>query len=202
MTRYYFKSAKFVKTAVLHKDYPVIRDAGGRIMPEIAVVGRSNVGKSSLLNHLFKNKSLVRVSATPGKTQTINFFATDDGLACVDLPGYGYAKAPIATRKQWAPMVQEYLENRETLVLILVLLDIRREPNDEDKALIEWIQYYEKPMLLVLTKVDKVNRQERTANTHKILRELNLENAHHVHYSVTENEGREHLISSINKCLR
>lgn len=197
MKRNTFKNAKFIKSAVLPKDYPELRDSSGHIMPEIAVVGRSNVGKSSLLNHLFQNKSMVKVSATPGKTQTLNFFTTEDKIAFVDLPGYGYTKAPLSARQEWGPMIQHYLESRKSLILILVLFDIRREPSEEDLTLVKWIRYFNKPMLLVLTKVDKVNQNERTSNTQKILRALNLENEHHTYYSVKDNVGREHLISRL-----
>lgn len=198
MTRLSFKNSKFVKTAIYSKDYPVLRNSGGNILPEIAVVGRSNVGKSSLLNHLFQNK-LVKVSATPGKTQALNFFICDDKLAFVDLPGYGYAKVSIELRKKWAPMIQEYLENRESLELILVLFDIRRLPNEEDQALIDWIHHYGKKMILVLTKVDKVKLNELKSNTEKILRAFKLENEDYIQYSVKSNVGREHLIAMIMK---
>src|SRR5438067_9089455 len=118
--------AWFIKTAVHPKDYPVIRDESGNILPEVAVVGRSNVGKSTLLNHLFHTKNLVKTSATPGKTQALNFFVLNDKIAFADLPGYGYAEVPAAIKKQWGPIMKAYLEKRDTLKLILFLLDIRR----------------------------------------------------------------------------
>lgn len=201
MIRHSFRNAKFVKTAVFPKDYPVIRDKSGNILPEIAVVGRSNVGKSSLLNHLFQNKNLVKVSGTPGKTQTINFFTSDEKLAFVDLPGYGYAKVSLEVRKQWAPMVEQYFENRETLELILILFDIRRIPTEEDQAMITWMYHYGKKILLVLTKVDKVTQSEKIANTKLILEALKMPNQAHIHYSVKSNVGRDHLISKIQEQL-
>ncbi len=197
MTQYAFKNAKFVTTATQPKGYPTLRDPSGNIMPEIAVAGRSNVGKSSLLNHLFHTTGLVKTSSVPGKTQALNFFTLDDKLAFVDLPGYGYAKVPLKTRQQWGPMIQTYLENRENLKLILFLFDIRRMPNDDDKALLEWIHHYGKEMVLVLTKVDKVNLSEKKANTQKILRALDLEHNYNVQYSVTKNIGRKELIHLI-----
>src|SRR3984957_17390734 len=116
-----FKQGKYIKTAMLTKDYPVLRSAGGELLPEIAVAGRSNVGKSSLINHLLQTKGLAKTSATPGKTQAINFFTTDEKLAIVDLPGYGFASVPLQVRKRWGPMVQAYLEERETLKALIFL---------------------------------------------------------------------------------
>ena len=156
--------AKFITTALLAKDYPQIRNQAGKLLPEVAVVGRSNVGKSSLLNHLFQAKSLVKTSSTPGKTQTLNFFSFNQEIAFADLPGYGYAKVPQAMKKQWGPMMQTYLESRQTLKVILFLLDIRRIPNEEDQKLMEWIAFQQKAAILVLTKMDKVNQSERKKN--------------------------------------
>jgi GTP-binding protein len=196
-----FKHAKFIKTALLAKDFPIVRSQSGKILPEIAVAGRSNVGKSSLLNNLFQSKGLVKTSSTPGKTQAINFFIVDDSLSFVDLPGYGYAKVPISVRKEWGPMVQNYLHTRETLKLILFLFDIRRIPNQEDKEFIEWVAKNQKAMILVITKVDKVNQKEKRDNTKNILEALNTENLHHIFYSTTKNVGRKELIRLIDEAL-
>ena len=114
---YEFVKARFIKTAIWPKDYPTLKDDGGRLLPEIAVAGRSNVGKSSLLNHLFGSKGLVKTSSTPGKTQAINFFVVDEQLTFVDLPGYGYAEVPPSVRKQWGPMVEKYLKERQEIKL-------------------------------------------------------------------------------------
>lgn len=197
MTLYSFKNAKFIKTAIWPIDYPTLRDANGTIMTEIAVVGRSNVGKSSLLNHLFQSKNLVKTSSTPGKTQAINFFTLDAKLAFVDLPGYGYAKVPHAVRKQWGPMINKYLQERQELKLVLFLFDIRRLPTDEDKELLEWIVQNEKAVIMVLTKVDKVNQNEKRKNTKDILEAFDTENLHSLHYSVTKNVGRKELIKML-----
>lgn len=196
------KLAKFIKTAILPKDYPVIRNKSGKILPEIAVAGRSNVGKSSLLNHLFETSDLVKTSSTPGKTQALNFFSFKDKIAFADLPGYGYAAVPLAVKKQWGPMIQTYLEQREPLKLILFLLDIRRIPNEDDRQLVEWVAYQQKAMILVLTKVDKVNQSEKIAQTKKILEELNAANIHYVHYSVLKSKGRDELIHMIDDALQ
>lgn len=197
MTLYSFKKAKFIKTAVAPEGYPVMRDASGSLMPEIAIAGRSNVGKSSLLNHLFQSKGLVKTSSVPGKTQAINFFSLDEKLAFVDLPGYGYAQVPLELRKKWGPMIQNYLQNRDTLKLILFLFDIRRTPNEDDHALLQWIQHFNKPMILVFTKVDKVKVNEKNANYKKILKALDIENVPYTFYSATKNVGRKELIKLI-----
>jgi GTP-binding protein len=192
--KYIFKNAKFIKSATKASAYPAMKLPSGVEMTEIAVAGRSNVGKSSLLNHLFQSNHLVKTSSVPGKTQLINFFSLNDQLSFVDLPGYGYAKVPMNIRKKWGPMVQEYLEKRSQLKLILFLFDIRRLPNDEDRELIEWIAAAGKSVILVITKIDKVTKNEKTANTSKILQAFNCENLHYTYYSTLKNFGRKELI--------
>lgn len=197
MVSHPFKNPRFVTTAMALKGYPVLRDLSGELLPEIAVAGRSNVGKSSLLNHLFRSRGLVKTSSTPGKTQALNFFVVDDRMGFVDLPGYGYAKVPESVRKQWGPMVQGYLKNRPTLKLILFLFDIRRLPNEEDCQFLEWAAHAEKAVILVLTKVDKVKAQEKKEQTKKILEAFDTENLHYVHYSVPKNVGGKELTQMI-----
>lgn len=201
MNRSSFQNAKFIKTAIRSKDYPSLKTASGDLMPEIAVAGRSNVGKSSLLNHLFHSKDLVKTSSTPGKTQAINFFTVSEEIAFADLPGYGYAQVPTSVRKQWGPMVQEYLEHRQSLRLILFLFDIRRTPNEEDLEFLEWTAHHQKSVILVLTKIDKVSRNEKVANTKKILAAFDSENLHHVHYSVVKNQGNRELMQILREAL-
>lgn len=194
--------AKFVKTAILPKDYPIIRNVKGSILPEIAVAGRSNVGKSSLLNDLFHSKDLVKTSSSPGKTQALNFFIFEDRWAFADLPGYGYASVPQGVKKQWGPMVKSYFEKRETLQLILFLIDIRRIPNEDDLQFLDWVVHHEKAMILVLTKVDKVTTNERKANAMKILEMLGAGNIHYTFYSTTKNCGSRELMAMIADALR
>lgn len=201
MVKYKFEKAKFIKTAVQPKDFPTLRDLSGDILPEIAVAGRSNVGKSSLLNNLFNSHGLVKTSSSPGKTQALNFFSVADSLAFVDLPGYGYASVPASVRKQWGPMIQAYVEQRESLKLFLLLIDIRRIPNDEDKQMLNWILHHQKALILIFTKVDKVNQSERHANTKKILESLDIEQVQYLHYSTTKNVGRKELIWMIQDAL-
>lgn len=189
--------ARFIKTAIFPKDYPVIRNLKGHILPEIAVAGRSNVGKSSLLNHLFQSKNLVKTSSTPGKTQALNFFVYEDKLAFADLPGYGYAQVSQGVKKEWGPMVQTYLEKRETLKLVLFLIDIRRIPNQDDLQFLDWVVHSQKGMILVITKVDKVTLNERKINTAKILDAFGASNLHYVYYSTLKNMGRRELLGMI-----
>ena len=197
-----FKNPRFVKSAVKAAGYPAMRADSGDFLPEVAVAGRSNVGKSSLINHLLQQRDLVKTSSIPGKTQLINFFSIDDALGMVDLPGYGYAKVPLETRKKWGPMIQEYLQNRPQLKLVLFLFDIRRMPNDEDKMFIEWAAYHNIAMIMVLTKIDKVTLNQKNASTKKILEAFDCENLHYTHYSTLKNVGRKELISMVVDALK
>lgn len=199
--KFHFKNPRFVKSAVKPENYPVLRDEGGHILPEIAVAGRSNVGKSSLINHLFRHGKMAKISSTPGKTRLLNFFTIDDSLAFVDLPGYGFAKVPKTVKIKWGEMVQTYLSERSSLQLILFLFDIRRLPTGEDKELLEWIAYNQKSMILVLTKVDKLSKGAREGMRQKILNSFEAENVHTVYYSTTKNEGRPQLIKMINEAI-
>lgn len=141
-------SAKFAKSATSPEHYP--RD--GR--PEIAFIGRSNVGKSSLINSLLGVRGLARTSSTPGRTQLINFFLINDAFYFVDLPGYGYARVPRDVKKHWGPMVEKYLATRPNLMLSIVITDSRHEPTELDLLMKEWLEASEKPFIIVATKVE------------------------------------------------
>lgn len=195
MGRIRFSNACFVKSAAGKSGWPPSR------LPEIAFAGRSNVGKSTLLNHLVRSRSIAKTSSTPGKTQLLNFFSIDDGLSLVDLPGYGFAKVPRKVKTGWGGMVQSYLAERENLKVILMLLDIRRTPNEEDRQLLDWIAHNERAVILVLTKVDKVSKNQRAAQTSRILQAFPYEGLHYVHYSATKNVGRQELIRMIEEAL-
>jgi len=129
-------------------------------VPEVAFAGRSNVGKSSCLNALVGRKGIAKVSATPGRTQQLNTFLVDGTVRFVDLPGYGYAKVPEPVRRQWGRMIEDYLNRRENLRLMVLLQDVRRDPGEEERQIGEWLDARGLPGLLVLTKVDKVTRNE------------------------------------------
>jgi GTP-binding protein len=149
-------SARFVKSAKQANDFPKDRK------PEIAFCGRSNSGKSSLLNALTNSQGLARTSSSPGRTQLINFFLVDGQTYYVDLPGYGYAKVPKGIRDTWGEMIENYLRNREPLKLAIMLVDSRIPPTDSDRTMKEWLDHFGIPNLVVLTKSDKISRNEMT----------------------------------------
>ncbi len=128
--------------------------------PEVAFAGKSNVGKSSLINALMNRKSLARTSAQPGKTQTINFYNINDELYYVDLPGYGYAKVSVAAKEKWGKMIEKYLRTSKQLKIVFLLLDIRHEPSQNDKNMYEWIVYQGFEPVIIATKLDKINRSQ------------------------------------------
>jgi GTP-binding protein len=150
-------AARFVKSAKKPDDFP--RDQ----RPEIAFCGRSNIGKSTLLNTLTNVQGLARTSSSPGRTQTINFFAIDavDGpMYFVDLPGYGYAKVPKAVKEGWGAMIEGYLRNRKELKLAVMLVDSRMPPTESDEKMKQWLDHYRIPNIVVLTKTDKISRNQ------------------------------------------
>ena len=149
-------SARFVKSAKQANDFPKDQK------PEIAFCGRSNSGKSSLLNALTNSHGLARTSSSPGRTQLINFFLVDGQTYYVDLPGYGYAKVPKGIRDTWGEMIESYLRNREPLKLAIMLVDSRIPPTDSDQTMKEWLDHFGIPNLVVLTKTDKISRNELT----------------------------------------
>lgn len=129
-------------------------------LPEFAFAGKSNVGKSSLINSLINRKSLARTSAQPGKTQTINFYKVEEQLYFVDLPGYGYAKVSQETKEKWGKMIERYLKKSKQLKLVFLLIDIRHEPSVNDKNMYEWIEYNGFEPVIIATKLDKINRSQ------------------------------------------
>ncbi len=206
MKPFQFDQGEFVASALQGSQFPILRSPDGQILPEIALVGRSNVGKSSLINHLLGSSNLARISSTPGKTQTINFFAIDQSLALVDLPGYGYAKVPKKVRLGWAKGLQEYFEKREALRLILLLIDSRRSPTQEDLAMASWCSHHRKPLLVVFTKSDKMLKeelQENVSNSLKLLLQIDhLVLTDSVIFSIHDRKAKEQLIRSVNKLFQ
>ncbi|MBS0652769.1 MAG: YihA family ribosome biogenesis GTP-binding protein [Verrucomicrobia bacterium] len=205
MKKLSFSQSQFVGSALSHETLPQLRTPHGNPLPEIVIVGKSNVGKSSLINHLLKRKDLARVSATPGKTQTLNFFKVDDELALVDLPGYGYAKATEDLKNQWASAIDHYLKNRPTLKLILFLVDCRREPSAEDCAFAKWVSHHQIPILIIFTKADKLSENERRLNALNCLEVFNTffykNPVRFLHYSTKDARSRAELIDNINTIL-
>ena len=129
-------------------------------MPEVAFAGKSNVGKSSLINCMINRKALARTSQNPGKTRTINFYNVEDRLYFVDLPGYGYAKAPKSEQQKWGKMIEGYLLKREELKTIIMLVDIRHEPGENDRKMYDWLKHYGHNIIIVATKSDKLKRSQ------------------------------------------
>ena len=162
------KKAELEAVAVKPSQYPEDN------MTEIAFAGRSNVGKSSLLNLLTNRKSLARVSGSPGKTRTINFYRINDEFRIVDLPGYGYAKASKSLTEGWGEMMEKYLETRQGLKVVAQLVDVRHEPSKQDLQMYEYLKYYGLDGLVILTKADKVSRNELNKNTAMIRKALGL----------------------------
>ena len=147
-------SAEFLTGAVSYKQYP------DSAYPELAFAGRSNVGKSSLINSLLNRKKLVKTSQTPGKTQEINFFKINNDFIFTDLPGYGFAKVPQSVQKRWGKMIEDYLLKRETLLAVIFIIDLRRRPSQLDLSLQRWLEVHGVEYLLVGTKVDKLSQSE------------------------------------------
>ncbi|MCB2225779.1 MAG: ribosome biogenesis GTP-binding protein YihA/YsxC [Desulfarculaceae bacterium] len=186
------KDATFIITAVKPSGYPPPGP------PEVAFAGRSNVGKSSLINTLTRRKKLVRVSGTPGRTQQINFFAiNNDVMRLVDLPGYGYAKVPMAVKAAWRPMVEAYLGSRETLAGVVVILDIRREPTADDLMLLDWLRSLNVPPLVAITKADKLSKNQQNSRLAKLRPALAPFDHSPTLFSATTGLGREELWARI-----
>lgn len=162
------KKAELVAVAVKKSQYPMSD------RPEIAFAGRSNVGKSSLINLLLNRRNLARVSGSPGKTRTINFYEINDSFRIVDLPGYGYAKVSKSVSESWGDMIEAYLANRPNLIKVAQLVDIRHEPSAQDRQMYQWLKTYHMDGLVVATKADKVSRGEAAKNIAMIRKTLEL----------------------------
>jgi GTP-binding protein len=178
------------------------RECPDDMIAEIAVSGRSNVGKSSLMNSLFGRKNLVKVSGTPGKTQRLNFFLVNGRFHVVDLPGYGFAKAPASSRNEWSRMMQQYLRTRRQLVAVVQLVDCRHEPSREDREMVQWLKDEQLPFCLVATKSDKLAVTKREAAARALAKSLELHADHPVvaHSSET-GDGRPELLRWIGLAL-
>jgi GTP-binding protein len=190
------KHAEFLKSALKPEDLP--RDQ----RPECAFVGRSNVGKSSLLNNLLGRKSLAKTSSTPGKTQTLNFYDINGSMYFVDLPGYGFAKVPVALKEQWNFYMLRYLQEREQLKMAVLLVDSRHAPSPLDINMLEILDEAEVPTLIVATKVDKLKQSERVSNLAAIRTTLELdEEAMIIPFSSMTKEGVNPLLGIIGQQL-
>ncbi len=159
---------RFVTSAYSYQDYP------RHPRPEFAFAGKSNVGKSSLINKLVNRKKLARASSKPGRTQSINFYNIDERFYFVDLPGYGFARVPDSVREEWSELIDDYLYNRENLAGIIQIVDARHKPTEEDCMMVDWLLASSLPTMIVATKVDKISRGKRKKQKDKIKETLNL----------------------------
>lgn len=166
--------------------------------PQVAIAGRSNVGKSSLLNRLVGRKKIAKVSSTPGKTRALNFFLIDQRYYFVDLPGYGYAKVPDHVRESWGKLIEAYLENSRELAGLILLIDARRDPTAQDVQMLEWLAERELPAMIALTKVDKVKRSQRAAKIQQLQNDLGVGV---IPCSAVTGEGKNELLDAINELV-
>jgi GTP-binding protein len=194
-----WRNTQFIRSCLWQKDYPKCTTGAG-LLPEIAVVGRSNVGKSTLLNDLFGTR-LAKTSNTPGKTQLLNFFMVDEQFLLVDLPGYGYAKAPLQMKQNWSSALQNYCAQRDNLVLILWLLDIRRIPNSDDVLFFDWASHAQKKILVIATKADKMGPQEVQKNARFIREYFGFDEHYPLVYSAKTHQGKQQLQGAIQEFL-
>ncbi len=171
-------------------------------MPEIAFAGKSNVGKSSLINGLLNRKSLARTSSAPGKTQTINFYNVNKELYFVDLPGYGYAKVSRETQEKWGVMIEKYLKTSGQLKAVLLLIDIRHEPSANDRNMYEWINFNGYKPIIIATKLDKINRSQIQKHIKMLKNGLNvLPDTTVIPFSATTKQGRDEILELISSMI-
>ncbi|MBE9559926.1 MAG: YihA family ribosome biogenesis GTP-binding protein [Proteobacteria bacterium] len=192
----YYRKASFLISAGSAKQFP----PEGR---EVAFAGRSNAGKSSAINTLCDNKSLARTSKTPGRTRLVNFFEMDEGHRLVDLPGYGFAKVPVAMKNEWQKLMTQYLSEQQALNGLVVIMDIRHPLNDYDWQMLEWCDHFQLPAHVLLTKADKIKRgaqQNSKLKTQKLLKDAGI-NASVQTFSALKKTGLDELVTKLNGWL-
>lgn len=190
------KRADYLKSAVYEKDYPERLSS-----VEFAFVGRSNVGKSSLINSLTSRTKLARTSKTPGRTQLINFFIINQEFYIVDLPGYGFAKVPKAMKKEWGSTIERYIISARTK-LVFVLLDIRRIPSEEDMEMLRWLDFHNLPFKIIFTKTDKISNNEKFRLLKEIRKKIEFHNEDVFFYSSLSHKGREEVLQFMEDTLK
>lgn len=185
------KKAAFVKSLSAFGDYP------GQGLPEIAMVGKSNVGKSSLINNLTGNSKLARTSSEPGKTRLVNLFLINECFFLVDLPGYGFARASKQERAKWAGMIEGYLQNSDNLKRVFQLVDIRHTPTEDDQLMVEYLRHYDIPFTVIATKADKLSKAQRGRSIPVICRTLGVQPWEVMIHSSHDGTGKETLLAHI-----
>lgn len=183
-------SARFITSAARPEQFPP------ESLPELAVVGRSNVGKSSLINALTGHAGLARTSRTPGRTRLVNWFEVNGKFLLVDLPGYGYAEVTRDMRASWRPLIESYLSGRKTLAGVLLLIDVRRGPQDEELDFVPWLEARDIPVVVALTKADKLPKNKRTLEVGKARKQLGLRRDPHA-VSAQSGDGLDPLWRSV-----
>ena len=190
------RSTEMVVSAVNRNQYPT------EGLPEIALVGRSNVGKSSTINTLLNRRNFARTSQTPGKTRTINFFLINNEFYFVDLPGYGYAKIAKSEKEKWGVIMERYLQDRNELCAIFLLVDIRHEPTNDDVMMYDYLKYYNIPVTIIATKSDKVSKNSYDKNKRIIKDTLKLvESDNLILFSTVTKEGKQDIYGTIEACM-
>jgi GTP-binding protein len=187
--------ARFVKSVYHLPDLPK------PLLPEIAFAGRSNVGKSSLINVLLNRRGFAKTSSTPGRTQSINYMEINNAFYFVDLPGYGYANVPLEVRKKWLPLIEGYLAQRSTLRLLVLLCDIRREPQEDEELFVAWLSEHNIPLMVVLTKIDKLKKNAQAASLRQWQNRLSLREQI-VLFSAVTGEGKDKVWGYLDRSLR
>lgn len=170
-------------------------------LPEIAFAGRSNVGKSSLLNRLIHRKKFARVSNTPGRTREVNFFKVNDAFILVDLPGYGYARVSKERRAEWRPLIEGYMRGSDQLRGIVQLIDVRHDPTEDDRQMLDFLSELGVPTIVVLTKTDKLTTKEKPDRVFAIARDLALDSDQVIPFSAVTGEGRNDLAEAVESLL-
>ncbi len=191
-----------IKSAELETVCGITSVLPNNVLPEIAFAGKSNVGKSSLINGLLNRKSLARTSSAPGKTQTINFYNINKELYFVDLPGYGYAKVSKEMQEKWGVMIEKYLKTSKQLKAVLLLIDIRHEPSGNDRNMYEWINYNGYKPIIIATKLDKINRSQIQKHIKMLKTGLHvLPDTTIIPFSATTKQGREEILELISSMI-
>ena len=185
------KKSRFVQSLSAFRDFP------GQGLPEIAMVGKSNVGKSSLINSMTNNSKLARTSSEPGKTRLVNLYLINEAFFLVDLPGYGFARAPKQERDKWAAMIEGYLRASTHLKRVFQLVDIRHEPTEDDQLMVEYLRHYGIPFTVVATKADKLSKAQRGRNIPAICRKLAVQPWEVMVYSSKDGTGKDRLLELI-----